>query len=416
MVTAPPRPSPTGPPLLAPRSLGGWMRENLFRNWWNSLVTLVFAALFLWGLVWVIRWAFIDADWEIVQRNLTLFMVGRFPRDELWRLWTAGGLLAVMVGVATGSAAARSREKAAEAGLPHQATHLRDVLRRYWPLLGLLVVLLVLARTLTPAYLTAVTLAFGWVSFLTARRAPRGLRRFSGPLVLLLLVAAYVAMAGFGGVGWENWSGLHLNVFLTVAGILFAFPLGLVFALGRRSNLPVMRLLSVLYIEFIRGVPLISLLLMGDLALGFFFPPDLVPGRVTRVLIMITLFEGAYIAEIVRGGLQGVPRGQREAAQALGLSPLQVTRLVVLPQALRSVIPAMVGQFISLYKDTSLVAILGMLDLLAVAGVAAAQPDFLAQGLEIYTYPFVALIFWVGSYTMSREAGRMERKLGVGER
>jgi general L-amino acid transport system permease protein len=229
-------------------------------------------------------------------------------------------------------------------------------------------------------------------------------------------LAVYGVLAGFGGIGWQGWGGLHLNLFLSMAGILFAFPLGLLLALGRRSSLPAVRTISVAYVEFIRGVPLISLLLMGVFALGFFLPVGLRPGGVTRVLVAITLFEGAYIAEVVRGGLQAVPKGQVEASQALGLSPWKTMRLIVLPQALRATIPAMVGQFISLYKDTTLVSTVGLPDVLSTTQGVNSQPEFLAQGLERLTLPFAALIFWVGSYTMSREARRLEKRLGVGER
>jgi general L-amino acid transport system permease protein len=207
-----------------------------------------------------------------------------------------------------------------------------------------------------------------------------------------------------------------LNIFLTIAGIIFAFPLGVALALGRRSSLPVVRGFSVGYIELIRGVPLITLLLMAVFALGFFLPRDLRPGQVTRVLIVITLFEAAYIAEVVRGGLQSVPRGQTEAAQSLGLPTWKTTRLIILPQALRATIPAMVGQFISLFKDTSLVAIVGLSDVLGASALANSQPQFNAQGLARITLPFVALAFWAGSFAMSREARRLERRLGIGER
>jgi general L-amino acid transport system permease protein len=176
------------------------------------------------------------------------------------------------------------------------------------------------------------------------------------------------------------------------------------------------RTLSVVYIEFIRGVPLITLLFMGFFVLGFLLPPGSAPELVTRALVAITLFEAAYIAEIVRGGLQSVSGGQTEAAQAVGLSPWKTMRLVVLPQALRNTIPAMVGQFISLFKDTSLVAILGLIDLLRLATTANVQPAFLGRGLHAVTLGFAALIFWVGSYTMARESKRIERQLGVGER
>jgi general L-amino acid transport system permease protein len=229
-------------------------------------------------------------------------------------------------------------------------------------------------------------------------------------------IAFYVGVAGFGGAGWADWGGFFLNIVLTIAGVSLAFPLGLLLALGRRSSLPVVRYLSVTYIEFLRGVPMITLLLMGAFALGFLIPGDTQFSLFIRLLIAITLFQSAYIAEVVRGGLQSVPRGQVEAGQSLGLPPWKTMRLIVLPQALRNVIPAMVGQFISLFKDTTLVSVVKLLDLLLAAQVSTAQPEFQAQGLQAVTLPFAALFFWVGCRVMSRESRRLERKLGVGER
>jgi general L-amino acid transport system permease protein len=174
---------------------------------------------------------------------------------------------------------------------------------------------------------------------------------------------------------------------------------------------------AVAYIELFRGVPLVTLLIMSRFVLLFMFPTWVTPpGVLARAMIVIILFEGAYIAEVVRGGLQAVPTGQVEAAQALGLSAFRTTRRIVLPQALRAVIPAMVGQFISLFKDTSLLSILGFFELLAVATIVTQQPDFRAQGLDSVTFAFVGFIYWVGCYTMSRESQRLERRLGVGER
>jgi general L-amino acid transport system permease protein len=277
------------------------------------------------------------------------------------------------------------------------------------------VAVLLLTQTLTPWLIAGASLVSGVGGYSIGRVLPSAVRRFGLVLVVVLLVAIYAVLSG-GGIGWDQWGGLQLNVFLTVAGIALAFPLGLLLALGRRSTLPALRVASVAYIEFIRGVPLITLLLMGIFVIGFFLPSGLRPGNVTRVLIAITLFESAYIAEVVRGGLQSVAKGQVEAAQAVGLSPWKNMRLIVLPQALRNTIPAMVGQFISLFKDTTLVIIVGMIDILGASQAANAQAPFLAQGLHLVTLPFVGFAFWVGSYTMSREARRLERKLGVGER
>jgi general L-amino acid transport system permease protein len=268
-----------------------------------------------------------------------------------------------------------------------------------------------LIPTLVVIAVVALLVASRWLG----GRLGRIPRRVGWVSVALLPLGAYWILSA-SGLGWEDWGGFMLNIFLTIAGILFAFPIGVALALGRRSSLPVVRAFSIGYIELIRGVPLITLLLMAVFALGFFLPRDLRPGSVTRVLIVITAFEAAYIAEVVRGGLQSVPRGQSEAAQSLGLPGLKITRLIVLPQALRATIPAMVGQFISLFKDTTLVAIVGLGDVLAASSFANAQPAFNAQGLARITLPFVALAFWAGSFAMSREARRLERRLGIGER
>jgi general L-amino acid transport system permease protein len=236
-------------------------------------------------------------------------------------------------------------------------------------------------------------------------------------VVVGVVVSLQVVTAGPGGVGWDDWGGLHLAVAATVAGIALAFPLGLVLALGRRSSMPGMRVLSTGYIEVFRAVPLVALLFVGQYMVGFLFPTSVdPPSFLVRAVIAITLFEAAYIAEIVRGGLQAVPVGQVEAAQAVGLSPPKVLRLVVLPQALRAVIPAMVGQFISLFKDTSLLSIIGFIELIGVADFATEQPRFQGEGLRPLAFAFVGFLFWAVCSTMSRESQRLERRLGVGER
>jgi general L-amino acid transport system permease protein len=244
-----------------------------------------------------------------------------------------------------------------------------------------------------------------------------GLRRFAWLLVVAgVFVGAGVLMLG-GGVGWDRWGGLHLNIAATVAGIALAFPLGLALALGRRSSLPALRGLSVVYIEAFRAVPLVALLFVSRYMIGFLFPTSVdPPSYLVRAVIVITLFEAAYIAEIVRGGLQSVPHGQGEAAQAIGLAPFGVMRLVVLPQALRAVIPAMVGQFISLFKDTSLLSVVGFLEVLAVAEVATEQDAFRGQGGQVVTLTYAGLLFWAGCSTMARESRRLERRVEVGRR
>ena len=205
-----------------------------------------------------------------------------------------------------------------------------------------------------------------------------------------------------------------LTLVLAIVGITASFPIGVLLALGRRSNLRAIRLLSTFYIEGIRGVPLISVLFMSQLLLPLFLPPQVRIGTVVRALTGMTLFSSAYTAENVRGGLAAVPRGQYEAATALGLSPVHSTILIILPQALRSVIPAIVGQFISLFKDTTLVVIVGLLDVLGVAKAVTGQREFIGTHQEVYS--FVALLFFVFCFSLSYASRRIEKSLGVGER
>ena len=393
-----------------------WAKENLFSNWYNSLLTVIFGVLFVWGAFTLFRWVFFRAEWDIVRTNLTLFMVGRFPRDELARIWVSNYLIAGAIGLMVGAATASAAAAAKEAGLPFVRSTPRDWIQRFWPILLLIAILLQFSRTWTPTIMVIGMVAVGVGLRYAGLHLPMAVRRYAWLIVTIMLFGAFAALSLFGGVELDDWGGLHLTIFITVAGIVLAFPLGLLFALGRRSSLPLVRYLSVTYIEFIRGVPLITLLLMGAFALLFLLPPGTQLGAVARMIVAIMLFTAAYVAENVRGGLQAVPKGQTEAGQALGLAAWKVMRLIVLPQALRAVIPAMVGQFISLFKDTSLLVIVGITELLAVSSIANSQPEYLGKGLVDVTLPFVALIFWVGSYTMSRESRRLEKKLGVGER
>jgi general L-amino acid transport system permease protein len=233
--------------------------------------------------------------------------------------------------------------------------------------------------------------------------------------MLAVPVVLYVYVVD--AVGYDEWGGFLLNMFLAACAVVLCYPLGVLLALGRRSTLPLIRLLCTVYIEVMRGAPLFVLLLFANVALGFFVPADMTPSTPTRAIIVFTLFTAAYMAEIIRGGLQSVPRGQFEAARALGLSPPRQMFLVVLPQAMRNVIPAQIGQLISLFKDTALAGVaMSLFELLQVTSAVTSQPDFRGQGLIGETLAFGALLFWTVSYTMSRESQRLERRLGVGTR
>ncbi len=232
----------------------------------------------------------------------------------------------------------------------------------------------------------------------------------SFPLVVIVL-------RGFGNSGWlpyvstDLWGGLLLTLILAIVGIVAAFPIGVLLALGRRSNLPVVKIFSTLYIELIRGVPLVTVLFTAQLMVPLLDPSLANVDNVVRAMVGMTMFSAAYLAENVRGGLQSIPKGQIEAAKALGMNDVLVTALIVLPQALRAVIPAIVGQFIALFKDTSLVYIVGLLELLGIARTTISQPEYV--GLQREVFVFIAIIYFVFSYAMS-EASRKLEESGAG--
>lgn len=397
-------------------SPGTWLRENLFSNGWNSLLTVLFVPILAWTVFSVLRFLFVSARWEIIVVNLTNLMVGDYPRDQLPRLWIAMAIFAAAAGLLIGVTSAASRDVALSTGQPIGAPW-HDTVRRMGPPATLLLVIILFVRTLTPVLLLGGVMIVGAAGFQLGRRLPSSRRKYVNLAVILGAAAALTTISGFNGVPRSSWGGLLVTAYFTIGALLIAFPIGIAVALGRRSTLPVVRWTSTTYVEFFRGAPLIALLFIGWLVLPFLFPPEWENlARVSRALIIFTLFTSAYVAEIVRGGLQSVPRGQWEAAQALGLSPWKQTRLIILPQALRNVIPAMVGQAISLYKDTTLVLIIGLNDLLAVAQNVTQQPDFLGQGLIMETLVFVSFIYWIVSYWMSRESQRLEARLGVGTR
>jgi general L-amino acid transport system permease protein len=407
-----PEVEPEGPPgrKLTPRA---WMRANLFGSKLDTALTVLFGLLLLWLTYRIGRFVFVDARWEIIERNITNLMVGAYPRDEIWRLWAALFVLAAFLGWGVGAIGMQRRMEVREGRARPMP---KGGVRRLVPVILLVVVLLWFAQSLQAIVLVAAIAAVGAVFNVIGRRTPERLWRYVPLIVLAGILIAFLIVTAFGGVGWSQWGGFLLTVFLAVSAILLSFPIGVLLALGRRSSLPIVRWVCITYIEFFRGVPLITILFLAFFMIGFLLPEGVdPPSLVTRAIIGFTLFTCAYIAEIVRGGLQSVPAGQIEAAQALGLSPFKTTFRIVLPQALRAVIPALVGQFISLFKDTSLVFILGLTELLAVAQNITKQPDFLAEGLYVETLIFASFVYWAGSYWMSRESQRLERRLGVGE-
>ena len=241
--------------------------------------------------------------------------------------------------------------------------------------------------------------------------------RSAGFLLLYPLLAFWLLHGGFFGleeVPTSRWGGLMLTLVIAAVGIAGALPLGILLALGRRSDLPAIRVLCVTFIEFWRGVPLITVLFMSSVMLPLFLPEGLSFDKLVRALIGVILFQSAYIAEVVRGGLQAIPKGQYEAAAAMGLGYWRMMGLVILPQALKLVIPGIVNTFIALFKDTSLVIIIGLFDLLNSIKQATSDPAWIGMATEGYV--FAALVFWIFCFGMSRYSMRLERRLDTGHK
>ncbi|MBX3049256.1 MAG: amino acid ABC transporter permease [Anaerolineales bacterium] len=392
------------PPLIERPSLLSWIYKNLFNTWYNALLSLLSGALIFWIVRAVVIWLLEVAQWRVIVTNLRLIMLGQFPISEVWRVWLGLALLALIAGNSLGIWGRKARG----AG------------RVTIGLLALLLGLATITSGQSQLWLLGMAglLGFGWW---VGRSAGKGLERvvITGwviwpPIFILLLRGLGAGNEVLPLVGTNLWGGLLLTLLLTIVGIVFSFPLGVLLALGRRSSLPIVRWFSVAYIELIRGVPLITLLFMAQLMLPLFLPTGVNIDRVLRAMVAITLFSAAYLAENVRGGLQAIPKGQYEAAYAMGLNNIQSMGLIIMPQALRLVIPILVGQFIALFKDTALVSIVGLMDLVGIGKTVLAQPEFL--GLQREVYAFISMLYWVISYAMAYVSQRLEVSLGVGER
>lgn len=396
-------PAPVLPPPQVAVGLLGWLRANLFSPWYNAVLTVIVVGGLglIVGPIW--RWVFALAHWHAVAVNLRLFMVGLYPSEQIWRPGMVLILLAWLLG---GSAA-------------YQKRMVRSVSTTL--LVGLVLLTLVLtgpARVIVGGATLALLAGYG-----LSRLWPQGRTLWNLgwllSLPIVLIVLGGMRGTGLSPVSTTQWGGLMLTLLLAVVGIVASFPLGLMLALGRQSKLPVMRWFAIAYIELVRGVPLVSVIMMFSLLLPLFLPASWGrPDTLLRILVGLTLFTAAYVAENVRGGLQAVPRGQYEAATALGLTWVQSMRYIILPQALRAVIPALVGQCISLFKDTSLATIVGGLELLGIAKSVIEQSEWksITGGVVFEVFIFTALVYGVFTYGMSRLSRRLERDLGVGTR
>lgn len=387
------------PPI---QSIGfiGWMRANLFSSWLNTLLTIVLTIFTYYIVKNTIGWILFTADWSVITVNFKLLVAGQYPVNELWRVWLSLSLVSILLGFSWGLWKGTIGHVAIFCIVIFGASGFLPFISmgsKLWLFSNVAILIAghFAGRKMTTTKLKKVTIA-GWLSLF--------------PIVIFFL-------NGFGvlnPVSTNVWGGFLLTLLLAVVAIVFSFPLGVLLALGRRSKLPVIRWFSVVYIELIRGVPLITILFVGQLMIPLILGHGVQLNNVVRAMIGFTLFSAAYQAENIRGGLQSLPRGQFEAAQALGLSNTYMTIFIILPQALRAVIPAMVGQFIGIFKDTSLVAIVGLIDLLGMGKTIVSNPAFLGRYMEVYL--FVAFVFFIFCYMMSYASKRIETALGVGSR
>jgi len=361
--------SPVLPPPVATGGVTGWLKENLFATPRDTVLTILTFLFLLWIIPPIINWAFISAVWTgenreaclgpgvgacwaFVEAKFAQFMLGRYPPDERWRVYLSGVLLVVGLVPIAIPSVPYKRENA----------------------LYLLIVFPVLAFILLTGQF--------------------GLEPVETPL----------------------WGGLLVTLVVAIVGIVVSFPLGILLALGRRSEMPIVKMFCIIFIEFWRGVPLISVLFMSSVMLPLFLPDGVQFDKLLRALIGVALFSSAYMAEVIRGGLQAIPKGQYEAANAMALTFWQGTRLVTMPQALKLVIPGIVNTFIGLFKDTSLVLIIGLFDLLGIVSQNMNDANWISPATPATGFVFAAFIFFIFCFSMSRYSAYMERRLDTGHK
>ena len=387
------------------------LRAELFATPADAVLSLALISLITAAAFGFLRWALTQAQWAVVRVNSTLFAVGRYPLEQQWRLWLLTALLAAASGATWGLLRAHPRPDRTGVLWPRND-------RLAVGLLGLIALAVPWALELSLAIasrwwgLAALLVLCRWLAGRFGGRLPSAGQRLAALVWPVLYLVGMVLISGGLGlvtVSPSEWGGLMLTLLASSFAILLCFPIGVLLALGRRSELPLLRWGSVLYIEFIRGAPLITLLFLGQNILGFLLPGGLAPERVWRAAWVLTFFAAAYLAEAVRSGLAAVPRGQLEAARSLGLSYPQALQHVVLPQALRVALPAMVGQFISLLQDTTLLSLIGLLELLGTARTVMANPAFLGRNGEVYLT--LAVLFWGCCAALGLGSRALERRL-----
>lgn len=414
---------PIAPPVDETTPLG-WARKNLFSSWGNGITTVVLIAAVGWILSWFLEWALFTANftastgaecrgggacWALIREKFRYIFFGSFPYEQHWRpLFAVIAMLAMLV-------------------LSADRRMWNWRLLVIWGIGSFITFILMFGQLYIPLSLILFIALVGGTIGLTLRSAlaePAERAAYYALIVIGIVGLALrifgvlpqwsIGIAPFSYVETSLWGGLPVTLILATYGLAVAFPYGVLLALGRRSNLPLIKGLCVGFIELIRGVPLISLLIMASVMLPLFLPSGTTIDKFLRALVAVTLFAGAYIAEVIRGGLQSLPKGQFEAADAMGLNYAQKTVLIILPQALRVVIPPLINTFIGFFKDTSLVLIIGIFDFLNTANQALVDPNWAGFPGEVYL--FAAFVYFIFCFSMSRYSKYLEVELNKGTR
>ena len=412
-------PKPSVPPPILERGALRWMMNNLFSSPFNTLLTFVGIAIIVLVVPPFLRWAFFDAAWVgdsrgvcdqmeqagsagacwiFIRVRFGLFLYGFYPEPERWRVNMAFIVLVLSIcPILLGAFYRHEKIEIAFSGL------------------GVLAVFLVFG--VIPGVFTCFYLISSYLLPHTFLRLSVMVWRWIFLFTVYPVFAYYVLLGGVFGlveVQTHYWGGLFLTLAVAGVGMATALPIGILLALGRRSDMPVIKTVCITFIELVRGVPLVSVLFMASVMFPLFLPEEVYFDKLLRALVGVSLFYAAYMAEVVRGGLQAIPKGQYEAARALGWPYWKMMGLIILPQALRLVIPGLANNFLSLLKDTTLVAVIGLMDVLGIVKAAMADAEWI--GFTAEAYVFAAALFWIFCFGISRYAMRLEKKYHVNYR
>ncbi|RKX86154.1 MAG: amino acid ABC transporter permease [Spirochaetes bacterium] len=371
-----------------------WINNNLLNTWYNTIIT-IFVSFFLFKITKSMILWFSSVSWEVIPRNLKLILTGSYPVGELWRIWVILGVAAFLAGVSysllkkgiTGTALFLIIIPGSFAFLNFSSGS------RIWLIiLSILQIFGYLFARYIAGEKSKTVIIIGWVLFLP---------------FMYLFISGFTSSEGILPIVKTNyWGGLLLSMLISITSIIFSFIIGLMLALGRRSELPVIKYFSIGVIETIRGVPLITLLFLGYLVLPLALPSSVTPGVLIRAMSGIILFHSAYMAESIRGGFQGLPKTQYEAAYAMNFNKFQSLVLIILPQVIKNIIPILVNSLTGMVKDTSLISIIGLLDLVGISTAIAANPKYLGDSPQVLL--FLSVIYFILCFSISQTSRKIE--------